>query len=437
MIGANSQFKTFPANVENPYEVSLQVLPKTEPDASSLGHYYRSCPRNKLQAQEKRLMEKTLLSKVGPKEKEHQRKKILRNFFAWNAKQIRTDPTEIKFWNWIKSLNPDNVYSDERFKSMSYEFLDRLLSKPSFRETIDHWLVIYESTLALNEEDEKTRHFISFIRNCISIKDAVLLKKNNFIAENGIEIHFEEPNTSARPKLSQKQLENNGCYFEVKCSNPPCPIFKAKEFVYIGNNFTFEYLSEAQTCFCRECRAPVSAFNVSFLSCKWAFKGNTTDGVYIENPADICTGFASLDEIKLHSWQWLQIKSVDLTPEENEFISGLVVGSFQDPTVPKKKYKKRKEPAVSLKVECKEIEKDEECEVKPSCKMVSVFVQTIEEVVDPTVLLKMQLKKDLDMIKKQIVDIAFNTYKNEQTIACLKEEYQRLVKNGQSKDVEQ
>jgi len=265
----------------------------------------------------------------------------------------------------------------------------------------------------------------------------VLLKKNNFIAENGIEIHLEEPKISARPKLSQKQLDNSGCYFEVKCSNPSCPIFKAKEFIYIGNDFTFEYLSEAQTCFCRECRAPVSAFNVGFLSCKWAFKGNTTDGDYIESPVDICTGFTSLDEIKLHSWLWLQIKSVDLTPDENEFISGLVVGSFQDPTIPKKKYKKRKEPcSAGGKVECKGIDKDEECEIKPLCQMVSISVQTNEEVVDPVVLLKMQLKKDLDMIKKQIVDIAFNTYKNEQTIACLKEEYQRLVKDGQSKDVE-
>ncbi|CAG9319312.1 unnamed protein product [Blepharisma stoltei] len=438
MIGANSQAAMTVVKDEKTKEISSEFQIKTEAELSNLGHYYRSCPRNKIQAQEKRLMEKTLLSKVGPKEKEHQRKKILRNFFAWNAKQMRTDPKEIKFWNWIKTLNPDNVYSDERFKSMSYEFLDRLLSKSIFRETMSHWLSIYEPSLEAGDEDQKTRHFISFIRSCISIKDTVNSKKENFIADHNIEITFDEVKSNSSLKITQKQPISAGCYFEIKCTNPSCSLLKAKEFVYLGNGGTFEYLNEAQSCVCRECRAPVSVFNVGFLSCKWAFKGNTTDGQYVEFPVDLCTGYTNLDEIKLHSWMWLQIKTCDLTSEENDFITGLVVGSFQDQTIPKKKYKKRKEISSETTCEDSGQEKGMNIELDSgtqfSADMISQGVQTADET-DPSFSLRFQFKRDLDNIKRQISEIAFNTYKNEQTIAALKEEYRRLTENGQKKDV--
>lgn len=114
---------------------------------------------------------------------------------------------------------------------MSYEFLDRLLSKSLFRETFTHWLETYEATLKNNEEDEKTRYFISFIRSCITIKDSVLLKKQNFIRDYQVRVSFDEVKSEFGPKFSQKQPDEAGCYFEVKCAHSECPIFKAKEFV--------------------------------------------------------------------------------------------------------------------------------------------------------------------------------------------------------------
>ena len=93
-------------------------------------------------------MERELLCSLEPKDKEQYRKKILRNFFTWVNKDYIIPRDTRRFWAWVHSLNPDNSTSETRYKSMSYQYLDRLLSISEFRSVMSAWISTYTGTLA-------------------------------------------------------------------------------------------------------------------------------------------------------------------------------------------------------------------------------------------------------------------------------------------------
>mgnify|MGYP001081673597 FL=1 len=310
-----------------------------EQNTWGLGHYYRSCPRNRTQAHEKRLLEKELLYKLKPKEKEHQRKKILRIFFSWRNKQ---GDHNSKFWDWVRKLNPDNIKSDERFKSMSYEFLDKLMNKQVFRDAFLTWLEEFEPTLGDSEEDQKTKIFLNFIKNSIQVKQLIQQKKAHYLAKNPVEMPLVDTQDTHTLNFSQKQPVRPGLYFEAKCKTHYCKLYKSKEYVYIGVNRVFEYFPEVNRSVCRECSKFLSVVSIGFLECKWSFEGETQDSRLIQSSIELNNGYVNLDEVQFEAWNWLRFKACELTDQEKSFLEECLFGSFEDPSIPKKKYRKRK-----------------------------------------------------------------------------------------------
>ena len=329
------------SNLSMDLEIYSQVRGKGK---GGLGHYYRSCPRNRTQAHEKRLLEKDLLHKLEPKEKEHQRKKLLRIFFTWRSKQVAL-PYEQKFWNWVRKLNPDNVKSEERFKSMSYEFLDKLMGKKVFRDTFLVWMESYEPELGDSDEEQKSRIFLNFIRNVMRVKETIQNKIRSYLDTYPMDMSFGEVQESKFKRTSQSQPVKPGFYFESKCRNSKCAIYRSKDYVYVGINQTFDYTTEASVCVCRECLEPLVIINIGFLDCKWVFRGETHEGCSMQGQVEMSHGYSNFDEVKFESWKWLQIKTAVLSEQEKQFSEFCVFSSFEDPSIPKKKYKKRKKPS--------------------------------------------------------------------------------------------
>lgn len=254
-------------------------------DRINLGHYYRNCPRSRIQAQEKRIMEKELLNYLEPKDKEHQRKKILRTYFSYVYRnEIRNDKDGYikKFWSCVRKLNPDNIYSDDRYKSMSYEYLDRLLDKPIFQVSIKNWLPSYEETLTQSEDDLKSVHFIKFINHTIEVKQKAAEKIKEFIKDNSIQL----PNYPIQTQLTivcKESTLNNGLYFEGKCSNEACEKRRVKLYFYIGINGRFDCKKCLEQCECEQCGGRVSLINVGVQKCKWSYCMDFDDQT-IESP---------------------------------------------------------------------------------------------------------------------------------------------------------
>lgn len=259
---------------------------KSADDKVNLGHYYRNCPRSRIQAQEKRIMEKELLNYLEPKDKEHQRKKILRTFFSYVYRtEIRGDKDEYtkKFWSFVRKLNPDNIYSDDRYKSMSYEYLDRLLDKRIFQDSIKNWLPTYEETLTQSEDDRKSVHFIKFINHTIEVKQRAAHKINQFIQDNAITISIYPLQTHLNIVCKESTL-NNGLYFEGKCSSEICERRRMKLYFYIGINGRFDCKKCLEQCECEQCGGHISLINVGVQKCKWMFRMEFDDNQKLESP---------------------------------------------------------------------------------------------------------------------------------------------------------
>jgi hypothetical protein len=281
-------------------------------------------------------MEKNLLSKLDPKGKEHQRKKVLRIFFSWNSKQLKPAPS-LKFWNWVKNLSPDNQSSSERYKSMSYEFLDKLISKKVFRDSLSYWIDnVYMPTLTKSSEDEHTRYFLHFILNAISVKEFIEVSKQKYLqnlhaavlADLNIKDVLEVPN---KP----------GVYVEFECTKHACSFHKYKMYGFIEPNVCVDLGKLFRTVSCLLCHGNLKIFNIGVLACKYSLEGKTdNDAVY--TVCDMVNYYNTIDEFHFYHWNELSVVSMLLNDDEKHFLDNLVFSSFSDPAVPKKKYCKRK-----------------------------------------------------------------------------------------------
>ncbi|OMJ74600.1 hypothetical protein SteCoe_26418 [Stentor coeruleus] len=304
---------------------------------SCKGHYYRTLPRSKTQAIEKRLMEKILLSKLDPKAKEHQRKKVLRIFLSWNSKQPKTNSNDHLFWNWVKFLSPDNLNSSERFKSMSYEFLDKLISKKTFREAFGYWINnIYMPSLTKSTEDEHTRHFIQFIINCIDIKQNLENNKQKYLQN--------KPLVEKTCMKIEKNIEipnEPGIYIEFRCSRSSCNVFKGKTYGFIGNNLQLNCIEFGNTLKCYLCNSNIIIINFGIYCSKFFVSGIVRNFDF--NPmSDMSNYYVTIDEFHFYEWIEMVVEVFELTKDEKFCLDNLVLSSFSDPSVPKKKYCKRK-----------------------------------------------------------------------------------------------
>ncbi|OMJ84887.1 hypothetical protein SteCoe_13948 [Stentor coeruleus] len=305
--------------------------------AGQKGHYYRILPRTKAQAIEKRLMEKNLLSKLDPKGKENQRKKILRLFFSWVFKQSEPNPRKVMFWEWVKSLSPDNQNSAMRYKSMSYDFLDKLLSKKQFRDSIWLWTEnIYLKLLTKSTEDEHTRYFLQFILSTIEVKTFIEYKKKTFLI----------PSYDISPqKLHILQIVEvpklPGLYIEFDCNRSNCRYYRETVYGYIGNNICITFQWPLVDFKCGYCGQFVNVYNLGALSCKYILKGQNSEDDK-EEVQDLTNCYNSVDEIHFFPTQSVIFYGKALESEEKVFLDELVANSVRDPTIPKKKYCKRK-----------------------------------------------------------------------------------------------
>ena len=275
-------------------------------------------------------MEKILLSKLDPKAKEHQRKKILRIFFSWNSKQQNTGQS--KFWNWVRSLSPDNLNSSERFKSMSYEFLDKLISKRMFRESLKYWISqSYLPTLTKSAEDEHTRDFLQFVSNSIEIKEKIEFSKSALLADQGECQKFNG--------LISKVVDipdEPGIYIEFRCLKSSCVYWKFKHYAFLGVGIEVECQSLSQTFKCVNCKEDAFIINFGVNCCKFWVTGG------LEDIKDISNCYTALDEFHFFDWaeMWVHVEAMSV--EEKEKVEKMVMEAFSDTKIPKKKYCKRK-----------------------------------------------------------------------------------------------
>ena len=247
---------------------------RTEPSASDL----TSSPLFK---REKLLMERAFLPNIEPKDKETCRKRVLRNFFFNCHEKQATSPTvrltqEIKFWTWVKALNPDISRGEGRFKSMSYSFLDFLLGKDTFRQALLLWMDEYEQMLTGSVEDEKTKVFLGFIRNAAAKKGEI---------EQEIERYLRtlppfSPNTciSQGSLFTQSSPTTPGLFLTCYCLNKACFQRDSRATVHLGRSGQYEITSFAQFCQCFVCSQFCKVTGITLASSRWLYQGEKGNG---------------------------------------------------------------------------------------------------------------------------------------------------------------
>jgi len=285
-------------------------------------------------------MEKMLLTKLEPKEKEHQRKKLLRLFFASLSKRVYADALEERFWKWVRTLNPDNVNSEERYKSMSYEFLDKLLSQRMFRERFLPWLQFFESGLGACEEDCKAQAFVRFIKQSVSVKADIEEGLNTFLASQTPRVVGQLQ--TIEPLFTQSQPSMPGLYYEAKCSNPECAWFRTRVYVYVGLDGVIDYFQTAALVRCSSCKTRIQTIiDIGTLECMSAFKGRSMGQGDIQGDRRVSLGYATFDEIHIYQWEELKFEVLRLSEDQRNRASSIILAAFDDPIVPKKRYKRR------------------------------------------------------------------------------------------------
>lgn len=291
-------------------------------------------------------MEKMLLTKLEPKEKEHQRKKLLRLFFASiSSRKVSSDPLEERFWRWIRTLNPDNVNSEERYKSMSYEFLDKLLSQKMFRDRFLPWLRSYEVGLKDSEEDAKAMAFVKFIHQSVTVKSDIEDGLTTFLAS--LSPRAVSPIHPAGPIYTQSQPSFPGLYYEAKCSNPECTLFRTRMYVYVGLEAEVDYFQTAALVRCTGCKTKIQAIiDIGTFECVSSFKGRSRGNGEIQGSRRISLGYSTFDEIHIYQWEELKFEIVRLTEDQRNRASSIILSAFDDPVVPKKRYKRRTDTCV-------------------------------------------------------------------------------------------
>lgn len=112
-----------------------------------------------------------------------------------------------------------------------------------------------------------------------------------------------------------------------------------------------------------------------------------------------------------------------MSNEELDFMTNIVVSSFKDQTVPKKKYRKRKENSVVYSNDAISREFGAQFSVTNTCES----TQTFEEHDEIPIVHQSRIKREMEFIQSQICEIAFFTYKNEEIIRNLKLKYERTI----------
>ena len=191
-------------------------------------------------------------------------------------------------------------------------------------------------TLTKSSEDEHTKYFLLFIINSITVKVNVETSKQHFLE-----------NIPSFPLCSLQILKfieapkNPGLYIEYKCTNYTCNSNKTKIYGWFGVDMCGDITQMFESSICLECNSRLLILNIGLLGCKYSLAGLTIDTVFAEQK-DMINYYTVLDELHFYDWKKMIIHVVSLADEEKEFLDNLVFSSFNDPTVPKKKYCKRK-----------------------------------------------------------------------------------------------
>lgn len=236
---------------------------------------------------EKLLMERAFLPDIEPKEKEVCRKRVLRSFFLCAYEKQATSPPVldtqmVKFWTWVKTLNPDISRGEGKYKSMSYSFLDFLLSKETFRTAILQWLGDFEQTLTRSVEDGRTLLFLDFVRKAAAKKVEIELEIEAFLRT----LPPIPPHTSVSQGslFTQSSPHRAGLYLASSCLNPSCSQRENRALVHLGQSGRYEFLSFAHLCQCFVCFQPCQVVGVTIASSRWLYQGEKTTGEKVISP---------------------------------------------------------------------------------------------------------------------------------------------------------
>ena len=151
---------------------------------------------------------------------------------------------------------------------MSYEFLDKLISKKIFRENIQFWIEnVYFPTLTKSSEDEHTRYFLNFILNAMNVKESTENSKQKYLEffpevvciNSAIDKVFDMPTLA-------------GIFVEYECMKHSCQSFRIKVYGFIGNNVCvdFERIGSIK---CLACNGNIKIFNIGVIGCKYFLEG--------------------------------------------------------------------------------------------------------------------------------------------------------------------
>jgi len=275
---------------------------------------------------------------LEPKQKEHQRKKILRTFFSWKYRQPMKNAQEARFWSWVKSINPDNSASEDRYKSISSEFLDKLLDKEMFRRELGKWLGEHESSLVGSDDSDKTSRFVQFLKDSIEAKDLLDQQKREFL-QSLPPLHFPSL-TSPPPGLFKDVPDSPGLYFEAKCKQSSCRHSSGKGLLYIGSNGAYDYMSCRTVVRCSGCRGELVVSGLGFHCCRWALVGVTGEGEQREEACKVAWRYTSCDEASHIVWRSLLFRVAGLSPEEYSSLQTILLSSVEEHSL-----KKRPKPA--------------------------------------------------------------------------------------------
>lgn len=301
------------------------VLPGKITEPLALSGYF---PGTSAGGRSKRTAQRELECHLEPKEKEHQRKKVLRNFLSWRYKQPMQTDEETKFWTWVKAINPDSVHSTDRFRSMNYEFLDKLLEKRVFREALEKWLIEYEANLVECEEDRKTRLFIKFIRDSMSLKLVVDRVKTELLAQL-TPLDIDTKPDSPLEAVAYSHPHTAGIYAEAKCKRRDCVESHRKTYFHISDRGHYRYDDLAKLCQCPQCGDRPAMVNVGFANCRWIYAGELNDGRHVNGTEALVWGYSNYDEVKKFAWAELRFSVQAISEEEITYLRSAL---FSEPS---------------------------------------------------------------------------------------------------------
>lgn len=271
---------------------------------------------------------------LEPKEKEHQRKKVLRTFFSWRYRQPITTPQDIRLWTWVKSINPDNSSSEDRYKSISSEFLEKLLEKDLFRRELSNWLKTHENSLIRGEDGEKTIRFIQFLKESIESKDLMDLRKREFL-QSLPALEFTQP-LGHVIGVFKDVPDAPGLYFEAKCKRAHCRFSRSKGFLSLGATGTYDYSACLTTVKCSGCKGDLLVTGLGFHCCRWGIRGEMIDGERREEASMVAWRYSACEEISTVDWKTLEIRVAGLLPEEYTALQSILLSSLDEQAAKKR-----------------------------------------------------------------------------------------------------